>query len=60
MKTLKQFFEEGLTKEEFQDYYVVIKNNVEEWLKQKDTEDFGGEMPATEFKNELLEELEEK
>ena len=34
MKSLKQFFEEGLTKEEFQDYYVVIKNNFKEWLKQ--------------------------
>ena len=33
---------------------------VREWLQQKETDDFGGEMTATEFKKELLEDLEEK
>lgn len=36
-----------------------IKPLVRKWLQQKETDDFGGEMTATEFKNGLLAELEE-
>jgi len=35
-----------------------IRDFVRMWLQQKDTDDFGGEMTASEFKQELLKELE--
>jgi len=35
------------------DYIVCFRK----WLQQKETDDFGGEMSASKFKKELLEEL---
>ena len=64
MKTLKQIFFKNQEKfiEESGDEedipYWVIEKSVKEWLQQKETDDFGGEMTASEFKTGLLEELE--
>ena len=59
MPTLKQFLKE-ITKQGscwMQDFEPDIIQAVTLWVTQKETDDFGGEMTATEFKLELLEEL---
>ena len=66
MKTLKQKFAEIIIKVKLDENKTpIIKDldkeyiqKVREWLQQKETDDFGGEISATEFKKELLEDLE--
>ena len=62
--TPKQIFEMMLTQqlwafdeEDFERMWTVFVNTFSEVLLHKDTDDFGGEMSASEFKKEVLDEL---